>query len=63
MLRDTYSHETQEKGKTFKNKPKTTKKMPIGIYIYIYIYIYTYLHVNGLNPPTKLHRLAECLQK
>ena len=48
---------TQEK-KTYKNKPKTIKKMVIGTYISIII-----LNVIGLNVPTKRHRLAEWIQK
>ena len=40
------------------NKPKTIKKMVIGTYISIIT-----LNVNGLNAPTKRHRLAECIQK
>ena len=43
---------------TSKNKPKTLKKMVIGTYISI-----TTLNVNGLNVPTKIHRLAEWIQK
>ena len=50
--------ETQEKEKTYKNKPKTIKKMVIGTYISIIT-----LNVNGLNAPTKRHRLAERIQK
>ena len=34
--------------KTYKNKPKTIKKMVIGIYISIIT-----LNVNGLNDPAK----------
>ena len=37
-----------------KNNPKTIKKMIIGTYILIIT-----LNVNGLNAPTKRHRLAE----
>ena len=44
--------------RTYKNKPKTTKKMVIGTYISIIT-----LNVNGLNAPTKRHRLAEWIQK
>ena len=47
----------QEKEKTYNNKPKTIQKMLIGTYISI-----TTLNVNGLNPPTKRHRLAEWIQ-
>ena len=48
----------QEKEKTYNNKPKTIKKLVIGTYISI-----TTLNVNGLNTPTKRHRLAEWIQK
>ena len=50
--------ETQEKEKTYNNKPKTIKKIGIGTYISIII-----LNVNGLNAPTKRHKLAEWIQK
>ena len=50
--------ETQEKEKTYKNKPKTMKKMVIGTYLSI-----INLNVNGLNAPTKRHRQAEWIQK
>ena len=43
---------------TYKNKPKTIKKMVIGTYISIIT-----LKENGLNIPTKRHRLAEWIQK
>ena len=46
------------KQKTYKNKPQTIKKMVIGTYISIIT-----LNVNGLNAPTKRHRLAEWMQK
>ena len=36
---------------------KTIKKMSIGMYIFIIT-----LNVNGLNTPTKTHRLAEWVQ-
>ena len=39
---------------TYKNKPKTIKKMVTGIYISIIM-----LNVNGLNVLTKRHRLAQ----
>ena len=39
-------------------KPQTIKKMAIGTYISI-----INLTVNGLNAPTKIHRLAEWIQK
>ena len=44
--------ETQENKRTYKNKPITIKKMVIGTYISIIT-----LNVNGLNSPTKRHRL------
>ena len=52
--------EQKRKGrkKTYKNKPKTIRKMAIGTYILIIT-----LNVNGLNAPTKRHRLAEWIQK
>ena len=40
-----------------KNQPLAIKKMAIGIYISIIT-----LNVNGLNAPTKRHRLAEWIQ-
>ena len=50
--------QTQEKGKTYKNKPKRIKKMPIGTYMSIIT-----LNVNRLNAPTKRYRLTEWIQK
>ena len=50
--------ETQEKKMTYKNKPKTIKKIVIGIHISIIT-----LNVNGLNASTKRHRLDEWIQK
>ena len=51
---------TKEEGKekTYNNKPKTIKIMVIATYISIIA-----LNVNGLNAPTKRHRLAEWIQK
>ena len=46
------------KKRTYKNKPKTIKKLVIGTYISIIT-----LNVNGLNAPTKRNRLAEWIQK
>ena len=40
------------------NQPQTVKKMKIGTYISIIT-----LNVNGLNAPTKRHRLAKWIQK
>ena len=48
----------QEKKRTYKNKPKTIKKLVKGTYISIIA-----LNVNGLNAPTKRHRLAKWIQK
>ena len=48
---------TREEKDPQKN-PKTIKKMVIGTYISIIT-----LNVNGLNAPTKRHRLAEWIQK
>ena len=57
---NTRTKEEERKGrkKTFKNKPKTIKKMEIGTYISIIT-----LNVNGLNVSTKRHRLTEWIQK
>ena len=57
---ETQEQKRKRKGrkKTFKNKPKTIKKMEIGTYISIIT-----LNVNGLNASTKRHRLAEWIQK
>ena len=58
MLKEFSRQETQEKEKTYNNKPKTIKKMVTGTYITI-----NTLNVNGLNALTKRHRLAEWIQK
>ena len=58
MLRDLYNQEIQEKKKDLQNQCKTIKKMAIGTYISIIT-----LNVNGLNAPTKRHRLAQWKQK
>ena len=50
--------QTQEKKRTYKNKPKTIKNMVIGTYISIIT-----LNMNELNEPIKRHRLAEWIQK
>ena len=50
--------ETQKKENTYNNKRKTFKKMGIRTYMSIIT-----LNVNGLNAPTKRHRLAEWIQK
>ena len=51
---DLYSQEIQEKKKDLQNQPQAVKKMAIGTYISTIP-----LNVNGLNAPTKRHRLAE----
>ena len=55
---DLYSQEIQKKKKDPQNRPQTIKKMAIGTYISIIT-----LNENGLNAPTKRHRLAEWIQK
>ena len=55
---DLYSQEIQEKKKDLQNQHQTIKKMAIGTYISIIT-----LNVNGLNAPTKRHRVAEWIQK
>ena len=47
----------KEKKKDLPNQPQTIKKMAIGTYVSIIT-----LNVNGLNAPTKRHRLAEWIQ-
>ena len=54
---DLYSQEIQKKKKDLQNQHQTTQEMAIGTYISIIT-----LNVNGLNAPTKRHRLAECIQ-
>ena len=53
-----YSQEIQEKKKDLQNQPQTVKKTAIGTYISIITF-----NVNGLNAPTKRHRLAKRIQK
>ena len=49
----------RRKGKKYyKHNHQTVHKMVIGTYVSIIT-----LHVNGLNAPTKRHRLAEWIQK
>ena len=55
---DLYNQEIQEQEKDLQNQPQTIKKMATGTYISIIT-----LNVNGLNAPTKRHRLAEWIQK
>ena len=47
-----------EENKYLQNQAQTIKKMAIGTYISIIT-----INVNGLNSPTKRHRLAEWIQK
>ena len=58
MLKELLQAGNTRGGKDYKNKPKTIKKMVIGTYILIIT-----LNVNGLNAPTKRHRLAEWIKK
>ena len=55
---DLYSQEIQEKKKGLQNQPQIIKKRAIVTYISIIT-----LNLNGLNAPTKRHRLAEQIQK
>ena len=55
---DLHNQEIKEKRKTYKNKLQTIKKVAIGTYKSIIT-----LNVNGLNAPTKRHRLADWIQK
>ena len=48
----------QNKKKTYKNKPKTLKKMVIGTYISIIT-----LNGSGLHAPTKRYKMVEWIQK
>ena len=58
MLKGLHSQEIQEKKKDLQNQHQTIKKMAIGTYISIIT-----LNVNGLNAPTKRHRLVEWMQQ
>ena len=55
---DLYSQEIQEVKKHLQNQPQRIKKMAIGTYISIIT-----LNVNGVNAPTKRHKLAEWIKK
>ena len=57
-VKGTYIVKKYEKKKIYKIKLQTIKKMAIGTHISIIT-----LNVNGLNDPTKKHRLAEWIQK
>ena len=54
---DLSGQEIQEKKKDQQNQPQTVKIMTIGTYVSIIT-----LNVNGLNAPTKSHRLPEWIQ-
>ena len=53
-----YSQEIQQKNKRSTKSNPNNQKMAIGTYISIIT-----LNGNGLNTPTKRHRLAEWIQK
>ena len=53
-----YSQEIQKKKKDLQNQLQTIKEIAIGTYMSIIT-----LNVNGLNAPTKRHRLAKWIQK
>ena len=54
---DLYSQEIQKKTRDLQNQSQTIKKMAIETYISIIT-----SNINGLNTPTKRHRLAEWIQ-
>ena len=58
MLKGFISRNTRGEKKNLQNQSQTIKKMAMGTYISIIT-----LNVNGLNAPTKRHRLAEWIQK
>ena len=58
MLKELLQVGNTREEKTYNNKPKTIKKIVIGTYISIIT-----INVNGLNAPTKRHRLAEWIKK
>ena len=58
MLKGLIQPRNTREEKDLQNQPQTIKKMAIGTYISIIT-----LNVNGLNAPTKRHRLAEWIQK
>ena len=57
-VKETYTVKRNKREKSLQNQPQTIKKITIGTYISI-----TTLNLNGLNAPTKRHRLAEWIQK
>ena len=52
-----YIFQKYKRRKDLQNQPQTVTQMAIGTYISIIT-----LNVNGLNAPTKRHRLAEWIQ-
>ena len=57
-IKGTYIVKNTTEEKDLQNQHQTIKKMAIGAYISIIT-----LNVNGLNAPTKRHRLAQWKQK
>ena len=58
MLKGLTQSRNKREEKDLQNQPQTVKKMEIGTYISMIT-----LNVNGLNLPTKRHRLAEWILK
>ena len=58
MLKDLVQTGSTREGKDLQNRSQIIKKMAKGTYISIIT-----LNANGLNAPTKRHRLAEQIQK
>ena len=58
LIQSRNTREEKRSTKSTKFLTQTVKKMAIGTYISIIT-----LNVNGLNAPTKRHRLAEWIQK
>ena len=57
-VKGAYTVKKYKRRKRSTNQPQTIKKMTMGTHISIIT-----LNVNGLNAPTKRHRLAEWIQK
>ena len=58
MLKELIKSINSREEKDLQYQPQKIKKMAIGTYISIIA-----LNVNGLNAPTKRHRLTEWIQK
>ena len=56
-VKEMYIFQKYKRRKDLQNQPQTVTQMAIGTYISIIT-----LNVNGLNAPTKRHRLAEWIQ-